>query len=71
LVPILATVIATDSASTVSIVAASLVALGISGAVGAQIGGGHKVRAAARVFVGGGLAMAITALIGHIIGANL
>ncbi len=71
LIPILATIIATDAASKWAIVGSSLVALGISGAVGAYIGGGHRLRAAARVFVGGGVAMAITALIGHLVGANL
>ena len=45
--------------------------LAISGAVGAFIGGGHKVIAALRVFLGGGIAMAITALVGHIVGRAL
>lgn len=71
LVPILATVLSSDAASKWSIVIASLIALGISGAVGAYVGGGHRLRAAARVFVGGGVAMAITALIGHLIGTSL
>jgi len=53
------------------IVVASLVALAISGAVGAFIGGGHRPRAAARVLLGGGAAMAVTALIGHLVGTNL
>jgi VIT1/CCC1 family predicted Fe2+/Mn2+ transporter len=71
LIPILATVCATSSMTKWAIVIASLLALGISGAIGASLGGGHKVRAAARVFVGGGVAMAITALIGHFIGAAI
>jgi VIT1/CCC1 family predicted Fe2+/Mn2+ transporter len=54
-----------------AIVITSLVALAISGAVGASIGGGRKVVAASRVFLGGGAAMAITALIGHLIGGVL
>jgi VIT1/CCC1 family predicted Fe2+/Mn2+ transporter len=70
-IPIAATIIATESASKWAIVISSLVALGISGAVGAYIGGGHRLRAAARVFVGGGVAMAFTALIGHLIGTSL
>jgi VIT1/CCC1 family predicted Fe2+/Mn2+ transporter len=68
IVPILATAFATDAMVNWTIVLSSLVMLGVSGAVGAFLGGGHKVLAAARVFVGGGAAMAITALIGHIIG---
>lgn len=68
-VPILATIATSASMHVTGIVLASLVALGISGAIGAYIGGGHRLRAAARVFVGGGLAMAITAGIGHLIGS--
>lgn len=50
------------------LVIVSLVALGISGAVGAYIGGGRKLWAAARVLIGGGIAMAATILIGQMIG---
>jgi VIT1/CCC1 family predicted Fe2+/Mn2+ transporter len=53
------------------LVIASLIALAISGAIGARLGGGNKLKAAARVFVGGGLAMAITALIGRLIGGGI
>ncbi len=70
-VPIAATVLTTGAHSSWSIVGASLVALAISGAAGAVIGGGHKLRAAARVLVGGSVAMAVTAAIGHVVGANL
>ncbi len=70
-VPVAATLIATTAASKWAIITSSLMALGISGAVGAYVGGGHRLRAAARVLVGGGVAMAITALIGHLIGAKL
>jgi len=68
IVPILATLLSSKAVVNEAIVISSLIMLGISGAVGAYIGGGHKLRAAARVFVGGGAAMAITALIGHLIG---
>lgn len=71
IVPILATIFTSPSMHAWSIVIFSLIALAISGAIGAYIGGGHKVRAAARVFVGGGVAMAITAGIGQIIGSTL
>lgn len=70
LIPILATYFATASAAKPAIVISSLVALAISGATGAMVGGGHKIMAAARVFVGGGAAMAITAFIGHLIGKS-
>lgn len=71
LVPIVAAVLTTGRASVWAIVLMSLAALALSGAVGAFIGGGHRLLAASRVFFGGGVAMAITALIGHLIGSSL
>lgn len=72
LVPILAAVFTNGQhAGAIAIVIASMIALAISGAVGAFVGGGNRLIAAARVFVGGGAAMAITAIIGHLVGANL
>jgi VIT1/CCC1 family predicted Fe2+/Mn2+ transporter len=71
IVPIAATLAVRGSKNVVPIVVASLIMLAISGAVGAYIGGGHKIRAAARVFVGGGAAMAITFAIGHLIGTSV
>jgi VIT1/CCC1 family predicted Fe2+/Mn2+ transporter len=70
-VPIIGALAANKNMGAWAIVILSLIALAISGAIGAYIGGGHRVRAAARVFFGGGAAMAITSLIGHIVGHNL
>jgi vacuolar iron transporter family protein len=70
-VPILATVCAPHTSGGWSIVGASLLALAVFGAIGAYLGGGHRLRAAVRVLVGGGIAMAVTAFIGHIIGAGV
>lgn len=70
-VPILAAVSTTGRASAWTIVVLSLVALACSGALGASLGGGKRSLAASRVLVGGGLAMAITAIIGRIIGQSL
>jgi len=50
--------------------AAVLVALAITGALGAWIGGGSKTRAAVRVVVGGALALAATFMIGNLLGAS-
>jgi VIT1/CCC1 family predicted Fe2+/Mn2+ transporter len=50
---------------------ASLVSLGLLGALGAHIGGAAMTRAAFRVAVGGALAMAITALVGRLFGIAL
>jgi VIT1/CCC1 family predicted Fe2+/Mn2+ transporter len=71
IVPILAALASSHRASAWVIVISSLLALGISGAIGAFIGGGHRILAASRVFFGGGAAMAITALIGHLVGSRL
>lgn len=71
IIPIIATITTTAAWHARAIVISSLVALAISGAIGAYIGGGHRIRAALRVFVGGGVAMAITAGIGKIIGTQL
>jgi len=47
-----------------------LVALALTGALGAWIGGGSKTRAAVRVVVGGALALAATFVIGNLLGAS-
>ena len=71
LIPIIATVSVARSKVELAIVISALVALAISGAIGAFVGGGHRLRAAARVLVGGGIAMAATALIGKIISNHI
>jgi len=71
LVPILTAVIIGGNNSALIIVIVSLVTLAVSGTVGALIGGGNKLFAALRVLIGGGAAMAITYLIGHLVGVTL
>lgn len=71
LVPVLAAVFSSGAWSQWAIIISSLITLAISGAVGAMIGGGHRLVAAFRVLIGGGAAMAITALIGHLIGSQI
>ena len=70
LIPILAAIIATNHDAWI-IVIVSLIALAISGTAGASIGGGNKLVGTLRVLVGSGLAMAVTYLIGHLVGAHL
>ena len=70
-VPIIASIISPNNMDVTFIVGLSLVALAISGGIGAFLGGGHRIRAAARVLIGGGIAMAITAFIGHLIGNTI
>jgi vacuolar iron transporter family protein len=50
---------------------ASMLGLLAFGAVGATLGGAHKVRGALRVLVGGGAAMAITYGVGRAFGAQV
>ncbi|HSX33588.1 MAG TPA: VIT family protein [Candidatus Saccharimonadales bacterium] len=69
--PVLAAIMWSSAASTWAIVITALVALAISGGIGAHIGGGNRWRAALRVLAGGGLAMLVTAIVGHVIGTSL
>lgn len=71
MIPIPAAILATDGSGLLTISIVSLIALFISGAVSARIGGGDKLKAAFRVFFGGGLAMAVTFAIGHLIGTSI
>lgn len=71
LVPVLAALAVPHSASAATIVVASLVMLAVSGGIGAYIGGGSKVVAALRVLLGGAAAMALTALVGHLVGTTI
>lgn len=66
--PVLAAMIWRGSADEWAIALTALIALAISGGIGAAIGGGNQLLAALRVLAGGGLAMLITALVGHLIG---
>lgn len=70
-VPIIAAALFRGNLSHWAIVVVTLLALAITGVVGAVIGGGNRVRAALRVFIGGGLAMLVTAMLGHLIGSAL
>ena len=71
LVPIVAALASTLENGLWVITGSALAALAISGAVGAFIGGGCRLRAALRVLIGGGLAMAITYVIGLLIGTRI
>jgi VIT1/CCC1 family predicted Fe2+/Mn2+ transporter len=49
----------------------TLLGLGVLGAVGAQLGGAPKGRAALRVLIGGAVAMAVTWAVGHVVGVHV
>ena len=66
--PILACVLVPNGARTLAVVVSALVALVALGVAGARAGGAPMLRAAVRVGVGGGLAMAVTAGVGRLVG---
>jgi len=68
LIPILALLAAPVSLRLPAIAVASLASLGALGAFGGYLGGAPILRAALRVTLGGGLAMAVTAAIGRLFG---
>jgi VIT1/CCC1 family predicted Fe2+/Mn2+ transporter len=69
MLPILALLASPERWHVAAIAGASLLSLAILGALGAYLGGARMAAAAVRVTVGGGLAMAATALVGHLLGA--
>ena len=67
--PLLVVLLASTAIRMTVIAAATLVLLAILGAIGGRLGGAPAAPGALRVVVGGGLAMAVTALIGRLVGA--
>jgi len=67
--PIVAVVVAPKAARIPVVAGVGLVLLAVLGALGGRIGGASMRRAALRVTVGGGVAMALTAGIGRLVGA--
>jgi vacuolar iron transporter family protein len=64
--PVLALLLAPPTDRIAAIATSALALLALLGALGGRLGGAAPGRAAVRVTVGGGLAMAATALIGHL-----
>lgn len=67
-IPLLALAATSGDARIPAIAGTALVVLAITGAVGGRLGGAPMTRAAFRVLLGGGAAMALTALVGNLIG---
>ncbi len=67
LLPIVALLAAPSSQRMAFVASVSLAGLGVLGAFGGYIGGAPMPRAGLRVMLGGGAAMAVTALIGHVL----
>ena len=70
LIPIVALLVAPTTHRILVVAALSLASLASLGALGAHLGGASLGRAAVRVTVGGGVAMMVTAAIGHILGVS-
>lgn len=68
LLPIAALLLSPESWRIAAMAGVSLVSLGALGALGAHLGGAPVGRGTVRVLVGGGLAMAVTAAVGHLFG---
>ena len=69
--PLLSAIFITNKTwRTISVAVASTVALMIFGAVGAWLGGAHRVKAALRVLVGGWLAFVLTYGVGKLFGES-
>ena len=71
LIPIAALLFAPTALRIPMIAVLSLVSLAILGAFGGYLGGAPIIRASLRVTLGGTLAMAVTALIGRILGVSV
>jgi vacuolar iron transporter family protein len=70
LLPMVAVLLAPTGTRIAIVTAVALAALAGSGALAGVVGGANPVRGAARVSIGGGLAMAATALIGWLAGVT-
>jgi len=71
LLPIAALLVAPAALRIPAIAGLSLLGLAALGALGSRIGGAPLGRGAARVVVGGALAMAVTALVGRVLGTTV
>ncbi len=71
LVPILAMLAAPPVWRMPAIAVSSLASLGVLGAFGSHLGGAPLARGALRVMMGGGVAMAVTAGIGRLLGVSV
>lgn len=71
MLPILALLIAPEHHRMEMIAAITLASLALLGAIGGKLGGASMLRASLRVTIGGALAMAVTAGIGHLLGVTV
>ena len=69
--PLIVTALAPASVVVEFVAVASLVSLAVLGALAAGVGGASRTRGALRVTVWSALALAVTALVGHLFGASV
>ncbi len=70
-VPFLVALVLPSSARALAIVIATIVGLGGLGFAGARLGGAPVAKAAARVVIGGVIALVVAQLLGNLVGSNL
>ena len=71
LVPFLVAVIMPNSSRAIAIILCTLLGLAALGFAGARLGGAPVTKAAARVVIGGALALVVAQLLGHLVGSAL
>ena len=71
LAPVLVALLVSRSVAFVAVIAVTVVALALLGLVGARLGGARWPRPTARVLVAGITAMAVTAIVGRIVGSAI
>jgi len=71
ILPIICVVLAGRSLRIVTCVVITLISLALLGAAGAELGNASRWRGAVRVLVGGAIAMAVTIVVGRLVGANV
>lgn len=70
ILPMLTIVLLPQGANIVGTFVATLVALALTGAVSAKLGGSSPVKAGIRVVIGGAMALGFTYLVGYLLGAS-
>ena len=69
-IPLLIVLIVAEQNVIVAVASGSLISLALLGGLAAKVGGASVIKGAARVFVWGALAMALTSAVGHLFGVQ-
>jgi vacuolar iron transporter family protein len=70
-VPFLMALVLPSSARAIAIIIATIIGLGVLGFAGARLGGAPVAKAAARVVIGGAIALLVAQVLGNLVGSNL